>query len=447
MFRWITISLLTLLVVGVAVFAYKEHQDKNAILIQAENSYQRAFHELTSDVDTLHDKIGATLAMNTRKQLSPQMAEIWRITSEASSDVGQLPLTLLPFNKTEEFLFDIGDFAYNTAIRDLDKEPLSEEEIAGLEELYKQSGDIKNELRKVQNMVLKDNLRWMDVELALATNDETGDNTIINGFKTVEKSMDGFQQTNMETGISSRPDEKDLSHLKGEKINKDKAIQIAQEWFGEVEPSEFTITDSGKGADIPTVTASFHKDKRNGYMDMSKQGGYPLTIMVARDVEETKISLNEASNKAKEYVDKLELKDMELIESSQYDNVGVFRYVYTEDDIRYYPSTVQVKVALDNGEMLGLDALQYYSRPNESINQEPSLSEEEAKEMINPNLEVQENYLAVIENDAQELVLCYEFLTTKDDETYRIFINADNGEEEKVETLNTSEEKFTTDIS
>ncbi|MCP3025838.1 germination protein YpeB [Halobacillus sp. A5] len=447
MFRWITISLLAITIVGLAVFGYKEHQDKNAILIQAENSYQRAFHELTSDVDTLHDKIGATLAMNTRKQLSPQMAEIWRLTSEASSDVGQLPLTLLPFNKTEEFLFDIGDFAYNTAIRDLDKEPLSEDEIAGLEALYKQSGDIRNELREVQNMVLEDNLRWMDVELALATNEETGDNTIINGFKTVEKSMDGFQQTNSENGISSRPDEKDLSHLKGEEINKEDAIEIAQNWFGKVEPDEFTITKSGKGADIPTVTAAFNEDERNGYMDMSKQGGYPLTVMVARDVDDTQISLNEASKKAATYVDKLELKNMEMVESNQYDNVGVFRFVYTKDDIRYYPSTVQVKVALDNGEMLGLDAVEYYSRPNEEINKQPALSEDEAKEMINPNLEVQENYLAVIENEAQETILCYEFLTTKGDETYRIFINADDGTEEEVETLKTSEQRYDMDVS
>ncbi|WP_101844107.1 germination protein YpeB [Halobacillus sp. Marseille-P3879] len=447
MFRWITITLLTVTIVGLAVFGYKEHQDKNAILIQAENSYQRAFHELTSDVDTLHDKIGATLAMNSRKQLSPQMAEIWRLTSEASSDVGQLPLTLMPFNKTEEFLYDIGDFAYDTAIRDLDKEPLSDQEIAGLEELYKQSGDVKNELRKVQNMVLRDNLRWMDVELALATNEETGDNTIINGFETVEKSMDGFQQTNAETGISARPDENDLSHLKGDEITKKEAIKSAQNWFGKVEPDEFTVTNSGKGADIPTVTASFHNEERNGYMDMTKQGGYPLTIMVSRDVEDSKISLNEASEKAKTYVDKLELKDMEMVESNQYDNEGVFKFVYKKDGVRYYPGAVQVKVALDNGEMLGLDALQYYSRPNETIEEEPGLSEDEAKEMINPNLDVQENHLAVIEDEEQETILCYEFLTTKDDETYRIFINADNGHEEKVETLKTKEARYDVDVS
>ncbi|MFC7060472.1 germination protein YpeB [Halobacillus seohaensis] len=446
MFRWITITLLTISVIGLAVFGYKEHQEKNAVLIQAENSYQRAFHELTGDIDLLHDKIGATLAMNSRKQLSPQLAEIWRITSQASSDVGQLPLTLLPFNKTEEFLFDIGDFAYNTAVRDLEKKPLSEDEIAGLEALYKQSGEIKDELRNVQSMVLHDNLRWMDVELALSTNDEPADNTIINGFETVEKSMDGYKETNMETGMSSEPDQLDLSHIKGEEIDESQAKDIAENWLEKGDSNEFTVTNSGKGADIPTVTVSRRGDT-NGYIDMTKKGGFPLSIMIDREVKEASIGLNEASKKAESYIKKLDLSDMKLVESTQYDNVGVFRFIYMKDNIRYYSNSVQVKVALDNGDLLSMSALEYFSRPNGNIDKKPKMTEDEAKEMINGNLEIQENHLAVIENEAKEVTLCYEFLTTREDETYRIFINADNGNEEKVETLNSSEEKFDPSVS
>ena len=106
----------------------------------------------------LHDQIGTTLAMNSQQSLSPALAEVWRITSEAHSDVGQLPLTLLPFNKTEEFLAKIGDFSYRTAVRDLNKEPLSEEESKTLTKLYKDAADIQDELRNVQHLVLEKNL-------------------------------------------------------------------------------------------------------------------------------------------------------------------------------------------------------------------------------------------------------------------------------------------------
>lgn len=169
MLRGILIAVLVVAVAGTGYWGYQEHIEKNAILIHAENNYQRAFHDLTYQVDLLNDKIGSTLAMNSRQQLSPSLVEVWRITAEAQNDVGQLPLTLLPFNKTEEFLANVGEFSYRTAVRDLDQEPLSDEEYQTLQALYEKSGDIQKELRKVQHLVLENNLRWMDVQLALAT--------------------------------------------------------------------------------------------------------------------------------------------------------------------------------------------------------------------------------------------------------------------------------------
>ncbi len=145
------------------------------------------------------------------------------LTSEAVSNVGQLPLTLMPFNKTEEFLSNIGEFTYKTAVRDLNKKPLNDKEMATLENLYKQSGDLKDELRKVQHTVLDEDLRWMDVQLALATQDEQSDNTIVDGFKTVEKKVEGFAESNVDsalTGTSSK--EHKYKNLSGEKISKRK---------------------------------------------------------------------------------------------------------------------------------------------------------------------------------------------------------------------------------
>ncbi|MYL19441.1 germination protein YpeB [Halobacillus litoralis] len=446
MIRWSLVVVLSIAVVGLGVWGYQENQDKNAVLIQAENSYQRAFHDLTYNIDLLHDKIGSSLAMNSKQSLSPQLADIWKISSEANTDVGQLPLTLLPFNKTEEFLYDIGDFAYRTAVRDLEKKPLSDEEIKLLEELHAKSGEIEEELRKVQNEVLSDNLRWMDVELALATNDEVGDNTIVNGFKTVEKSMDSFESSVTEVGFGSSGPEKDYRDLQGENLTKAEARKQASKWLEKVDTEKLTLTKSGKGADVPTYTASFQEGDKNGYIDLTEKGGHPLTIMISREVNDPQISLYEASEKAKEYVGGLDIDNLELVESNQYDKMGVFRFLYTKNDVRFFPDTVVVKVALDNGEILGLSARDYYDYHIDQDLNEPEISLEEARSKVNPNVDIQEHHLSVIENDLKEQVLCYEFLTTMESTTYRIFINASTGEEEKVETLKKAEMKFNQEI-
>ncbi|GAB3052731.1 germination protein YpeB [Virgibacillus ainsalahensis] len=437
MIRWILIAILSIGVAGTAFWGYQEHQEKNAVLIQAENNYQRAFHELSYRMDLMHDEIGTALAMNSDTRLSPKLVDIWRLTSEALADVGQLPLGLLPFNKTEEFLSDIGDFTYRTAVRNLKDEPLSEEETESLEQLYKQSGDIKDELRQVQHVALDNNLRWMDVQLALANEDEQMDNTIIDGLKTVEKKVEGFSESNAITGTSSK--EHEFKSLNGNDISEEEALNRAKELFNVNNKQNFNITESGEGSDIPMYSISYHNGEKRAYMDMSVQGGHPLTFLVDRTINEKKLSLNEGMKKAETYLEQFEFDELELFDSSEYDNIGVYSFLYTQDDVRVYSDAMEIKVGLDNGDILGFTARNYFMNHSDRDIPEPEITESEAKERVNPNVEIQEEFLAVIDNDLGDEVLTYEFLGTLDNETYRIFINAMDGSEEKVEKLDGKE--------
>ena len=68
----------TVLLIGALMWGYQENQEKNSILIKAENQYQRAFHNLSFHVDKLHGELGNTLAVHSastgsqRKGLSPR---------------------------------------------------------------------------------------------------------------------------------------------------------------------------------------------------------------------------------------------------------------------------------------------------------------------------------------------------------------------------------------
>lgn len=444
MIRWLLIAVLVVGITGTAVWGYQEHQEKNAILIQAENSYQRAFHDLSYQMNLLHDKIGTTLAMNTQKQISPQLAEIWRLTSEAHNDVGQLPLALMPFNKTEEFLANIGEFSYRTAVRDLEEKPLSDEEVKLLESLYEKAGSITKELQKVQYMVLNDNLRWMDVQVALATNDKS-DNKIIDGFETVEKNVKGYSEGDMgPTFAGGSKEDHEFRNLTGEDISEKEARERAKDIFEVPKDAELTVTKSGKGAEVPTYSASYRGDGKNGYIDLSVQGGHPINVLVERELKEPTISLYKGLEKAESFLKKHKYDSMESFQSSQYENIGVFGFLYVQDNVRVYPDSLQVKVALDNGDILGLSARNFLMNHEERDIPEPSISEEEARDNVNPNVKIQESHLAIIENDLNEEVLSYEFLGTLGGSTYRIFINAEDGKEEKVEKLKEAEMNFET---
>ncbi|MGM8211636.1 germination protein YpeB [Virgibacillus sp. W0430] len=443
MIRGIIIGVLSIGVVGLGYWGYQEHQEKNAILIQAENAYQRSFHELTYHMDLLHDKIGASLAMNSDDRLSPQFVDIWRITSEALSNVGQLPLTLLPFNKTEEFLSDIGDFTYRTAVRNLNDDPLTDQELATLKELYKQAGDIKDELRQVQHVVLKDNLRWMDVQLALATEDEQADNTIIDGFKTVEKKVEGFAEGSTDFGLlGATTKEHKYRNVTGENISEKEALTKSKQLFQINNVENLHIAKSGKGADVATYSISYQDEKKNAYMDMTQQGGHPLTILVERPLQTKKLGLNEGLQTAKKFLNKFEFENMHIYQSTEFDGVGVYSFLYKDKDVRIYSDAIEVKVALDSGDILGLTARNYYMNHTDRNIPEPKLSASDAREKVNNQVNIKEEHMSIIDNELGEEVLTYEFLGVMNDETYRIFINALDGTEEKVEKLSGAEGIF-----
>ncbi|MEG9297456.1 germination protein YpeB [Mangrovibacillus sp. Mu-81] len=441
MVRTILIAVLVIGVAGTAFWGYQEHQEKNAILINAENNYQRAFHELTYQMDLLHDKIGTTLAMNSKRSLSPALADVWRLTSQAHSDVGQLPLTLLPFNKTEEFLSNIGDFSYRVAVRDLDDKPLTDKEYSSLETLYKQSADIQKELRRVQHLVIKNNLRWMDVEMALASGKENADNTIIDGFKTVEKNVTGYDEASFgsTTFVNSQKRDENFKKLKGEQISKKEAVAILRKYSGIDESKDAKVASSGKGSDFKFYSVSIGNGNTEASMDVTQKGGYPIWYINNREVKESNISLNKAAEKATQFLKENKFEKLELFESVQYDKMGVFTYVTVLDGVRIYPDAIKIKVALDNGQIIGFAAEEYLRNNHDREIAEPGMALEDAKKETNPNLKVMEERLAIIVNDLNEEVLCYEFLGMLGNDTYRIFINANTGEEEKVEKLKNAE--------
>lgn len=440
---FITVALAVLLAVT-AVWGYRQHQEKERLAIEAENGYQQAFHELVYQVDVIHDRTGEALAMNSKDNLTPALTDVWRLTSEAHNAISRLPLGFMPFSKTEEFLGKSGDFTYNTAVRDLDTQPLTDKEYEQLESLYKQSADIQNDLRAVQMNVLDKNLRWTDVAHAAADGDEPRDNTVIDGFNTIEKKAsefsesDTFRATQVEKSVSDDA----LKKLEGPMITEKEAAQKAKDYF-QFDAEVTSVDSSLKGASVPFYHVSVTgQDGEEASMDITKKGGYPLTFTVNRNPGKSRISLYDASRKVEDFLAKHGFEGMVMTNSAQYDHTGVFTYTKKMKDTLVYPESVTVKVALDTGAVTGLEAQNYWKNKKERNIKEPALSEEEAKKELHPKLTVMETKKAIVTNEEMKDKMCYEFLAENGTASYRIFINAENGKEERIEKLSEAEAAY-----
>ncbi|MFC5448059.1 germination protein YpeB [Paenibacillus aestuarii] len=432
---------LVLALIGASVWGYLEHQEKNTILIKAENQYQRAFHDLSFRMDKLHTELGNTLAVNSTSEASYRkgLVNVWRLTSQAQNDINQLPLTLLPFNKTGDFLANMANFSYRLSVRDMTKQPLNEQEMKTLSALYDHSKAITTSLRGVQDKVMASNLRWMDVESALASQNEPKDNVIIDGFSTVDKAVGAYEELDWGPGNFNALSQADVKMLTGEEMTADAIKQKAAQFLGISDSGNMKVVENGSSTPeyktYSVVVPGAGHGENDIQMDYTKKGGHLIYFMKPRTVQESKFDLRQARDVANEFLDQHEYKDMSAVSYDQYQHIANIVFAKREKDVTVYPEQVSVRVALDNLEVTGLQASEYiFGHKLRNLGQ-PKVNAEEARKSVNAKMEVSSQKLAVIENELNEEVLCHEIVGKMNGNLYRVFINADNGTEEKIETI------------
>jgi spore germination protein len=434
----ILFPLMTVLLIGAVYWGYQEHQEKNSILIKAENQYQRAFHDLTYHVEQLHQQLGHTLAVNSTSQAYHRkgLVNVWRLTSEAQNEISQLPLTLLPFNKAEDFLSHIANFAYKTSVRDLTKQPLSEDEFKTLKTLYAKSEEISQDLSAMQEKVLSDKLRWMDVEIALASEQTNMDHAIIDGFKTVDKKVTEYPEINWGPSVSAMYEKRTISMLSGKQATPDEIKQAAAKLI-HASPEQIRVVENGKGTEFASYSATVDNGGKGNtlHMDFSQKGGNLLWFMNERETGEPKLNIEQAQASAEQFLDQHGFPGMKAISYDSLGNEASFTFVGVQSGVLIYPDQLTAKVALDNGEVVALQANDYVHEHHKRQLPTPIMSKAEAAKALNPEMVVRNEQLALIKSETGEEVLCYEYMGQINGSIYRVYINAETGLEETIEEM------------
>ncbi|WP_141501030.1 germination protein YpeB [Paenibacillus luteus] len=443
----ILFPVMTLLLIGAAYWGYQEHQEKNSILIKAENQYQRAFHDLTYHVEQLHQQLGNTLAVNSTSQSYHRkgLVNVWRLTSQAQNEINQLPLTLLPFNEAGDFLSRIANFAYKTSVRDLTKQPLTPDEFKTMKTLYANSEQISKDLVNMQQKVLDNKLRWMDVEIAIASEKTNQDNVIVDGFKTVDKKVSEYPEINWGPSVTSMYQKRTFKALSG-KMATSEDIKKQAVKFTSSSNAEVRVVENAKGTEYASYSATVNEGKnKNLQMDFTKKGGQLLWFMNPRDIGEKKIDLEKAKASADTFLDKHGFAEMQAISYDMHSNMGAFTYVSKQSGVLIYPDKLTVKVALDTGETVALQANDYVYEHHKRKLPSPIIAKAEARKALNPEMKVQNEQLALINNELGEEVLCYEYTGKINGSLYRVYINSETGLEESIEEMSPYDSKVASD--
>jgi spore germination protein len=436
---WIAPTILGLVLVVALVWGYNEYTTKNELGVALENHYQRLFFDIKKHVENVQVNLSKAMLSESKDQNVLLLSQIMNEAYFAQDKLGQMPITHAETAKTEKFLNQVADYSYHLIQTHLKGEPLTNKQREALANLQGNSATFNNELAKLQSELADKNFLMGSLNRRQSKKVREGNEKIFQtSLVSVEKNMAKTPELIYDGPFSDQMINRKPLGLDGSNVSRKEAEKIARDFFGAARVQDITSFEEGKDAQevrIPSYTFNIRPKNTSKelatYIGVSKKGGKVIWMANSRPVPKGKLTIKEAQDKALKYLKEKGFDSMEPNYYLKYDGTVLFNFVYKEKDVTIYPDLVKVKVALDNGEIVGFDASSYYLNHHTRNIQQPNVSDTEAREKVKIDFDIDSTRLTLIPKGKNE-VLCYEFKGKYRGADYIVYINALDGSEEQI---------------
>lgn len=417
----------------VAIVGVVQFKRANDLQNQMEGNYVRAFHETVDyvrDIDVLLEKAMLT---NEPRQLSSISSNIYMQAASAKGNLGQLPLIDANLHNTSKFLSQVGDYTSYLSSKVIDSGEITSEEFNTLKSLSDYADSLTENLLAMQTSMYEGNLSFEEVKSTTAQVDEQGA-TLLSGMERIEKEFQDYPSLIYDGPFSEHIEHMEPAMLVGKpEVPQEQAAELVRYFIGDARAQTLEFTGENENGLLTYAFSAQPEKGRQISAEVTKQNGMMLWFLDNRPVGEQTIDWEAAGAIAKQYLEDMGYTGMRQSYYETNDGVATINFAYTDRDIIIYSDLIKVKVALDNGEILGFESKGYIMSHTARDIPQPEITEDTARSKINKNLQVEQTArLAYIPKESKREVLCYEFKGTFDDKNFLVYINAMTGKEEKI---------------
>lgn len=422
-----------------SVLWYRSYSREKELRTSLNNNYDRAFFELADYVTNIDALLSKAQLAASPAQMASISNEIFMQSAEAKSCFGELPSGDVNLENTAQFLSQVGDYTYVLSQNMISGTNISTEEYETLNSLNEYASELSENLGNIQQKIYRGELSFATADVSVFGNEVKAANDIFTDLENVEKSFDGYPSLIYDGPFSEHIENMESYMLKGAaELSEEEALEKAREFLGDRADGLAYETELINTA-IDAYT--FGKDENGVHLTISitKKGGYVLYFLENRTVSEQNYDVASATESAMKF---LEEKGFVNMVDSYYevsDNIATINFAYSQDGVKCYSDLIKVRVALDTGEITGLECKGYLMNHRDRTINENTMSIEEAQSHVSPHLSVTAVSKAIVPKDSMREVLCYEFKGTYGDKNFIIYINAENGREEEILLLIESE--------
>lgn len=427
----------SILIAGSSTFGTLMYLDRRDYRNYLENQYSMNLYNLIEDVENLQVALSKVEVAGSPKRSLLIFSEIWKDANTAQSRLNSLPISHVAISQTSKFLAQVGDFCYALLKAANSGQSLTQGELASIAKLRDYAGYLTGELHSMEQEVSEGGLKWGEIKHeGRQIFAKQAQDPVSVKFQSISQEM----QQQYPTLIYDGPFAENVLNIKPRVISEpeitlDNAKTIAANILGKDKVESISTYSDKGGSRIPVYALSVKMKGRkdnNVSIDISKNGGKVVYMLDSRTIGEYKLSAKEATSRAAKFLETNGYKDMIPTFVLRYDGFYVINYVYVQDKVVIYPDQIKIKVALDNGDIIGIESQHYLTAHYDRELPKARIGLDEARKNLSTNLKIKNIRMAMIPLESMKEVFCYEFYGECNNEDYIVYINALDGSEERI---------------
>lgn len=439
------VTTLVIIIVILGVYALKKSKDYRQL---TENSYNEAFYQLIEYMNNTEKLLAKATITGSNKHEAKILTSIWRTSTLAQSYLSRIPIDVQELENTQKFLNQVGDYCYTLSKKNIEGEDLSQGDLDNLSQLHEYSIQLTNTINQLENELYIGDIRWGELNkkgnIAFSKENE---NLSKDSFMNIEEDLHQYTGLIYDGAFSENQYTIKGNGLVGDEITENQAKEIAENIIGKDKIKEIKSKGEIDNASIKCYEFDIKiNNETDTTISISKKGGHLVFMNNSRNVQEKQINNDEAIKKGNEFLYSKNYSNMKENYYLEEGNILTVNYAYTQElnqeinssleekeRVTIYPDLIKVKIAMDNGEILGIETKNYLNNHIERRNFKTiKIEKEEALKLVNKNLLYNKIDLAMIPTEYNTEILCWEIKGRAFGNDFLVYINVENGNEEDI---------------
>ena len=394
-----------------------------------ETEYNRSMYEMIGYIKNINLQFNKLQITNDTSTAITGFADVWRQSNLAKENLSNLPISQTVLSSTEKFLGQVSDYSYSlmkTMLKTDNLNSINKEEIKNISNSSKELFNITSLIFDEFN---KGKISWDKAENIGSENLEKV--TLWSNIEKMDQIFQDYEGLIYDGAFSEHIENIEPKFLKDKEVSIEEAKQKIIDIFKENIKNIEYIGEINNKFSLYNFNVMFNNELIKN-IQISKKGAKIYSIISNKEVNDINITNDEAIKIGKEFLEKLNIKNMESTYYYIYEGLITINYAYKQDNTIIYPDLIKIKISLDNGEICMLETAGYMYNHEERKNINTNLDLDKVRNIINRNVDILNVKLALIPTDSKDEILCYEVEGQINENKCLIYINSKTFKEEKI---------------